>query len=224
MWRSVCAMVLISSLALAQSEDATALTGQPPQTTRADATKTKPPGYRQYTFYAQIRQGTTERAAIALALDQGFVTSPRSTVPGIIPIKLELQSADGITVKDFDYPKPRRQTFAFQPEPIPVALAEPIKFKVHADRKAGLGLHALSGKLTFQIITNRGVSAPQSIDVQFPVTVVAHNAKLQRGAWPYRETNRAALVTLIVLSPVLIAALIPIMAFCAIALRNPVCE
>jgi len=223
MWRSICAMVLVSSVALAQSEDATATAGQSPQNTRPDMTKAKSPSYRQYTFYTQIRQGTTERAAIALSL-QGFVTSPRSIVPRVIPLRLELQSADGITVKDVDYPKPRRQTFAFRPEPIPVTFAQPIKFKVHAPGDSRLGIHTLTGKLTFQIITNRGISAPQSIDVQFPVTVVAHGAQVHRADWPDHEMNRAALVTLIVLSPVLIAALIPIMAICTIVAGTPVCE
>jgi len=224
MWRTLCAIVLIPSFALAQFEDATATGSQQPATTPPAPAQTKPPSYRQYTYYAEIRQGTTEKAAIALAVDHGFVTSPRSAVPGIMPLNLELQSAEGITVKDFDYPKPRPQSFAFRPEPISVTYAQPIKFKVHAERTTPLGGHTLCGKLTFQIITNQGISAPQSIDVQVPITVVAHDAKVRRGAWPYHETSRAALITLIVLSPVLIAALIPVMAFCAIAFKNPVCE
>lgn len=96
---------------------------------------------------------------------------------------------------------------------------------MRADRTAPLGLHTLSGKLTFQVVTNKGVSEPQSIDVQVRLTVVAHNAKVHRAAWPYHEMSHAQLVTLIVLSPVLVALFIPAIALCAIMTGSPLgCE
>jgi hypothetical protein len=114
MWHSLCAVILMSSVTLAESERLASQSNTDLPTTKPVPAQTKPPGYRQYTYYTEIRQGTTERAAVTLAIG-AFVTSPRSAVPGIVSLKLELQGAEGITVKKVDYPKPRQQKFAFRP-------------------------------------------------------------------------------------------------------------
>jgi hypothetical protein len=215
MWRRIWAVVLIPAFAFGQTEYADTETSQQPQGNLSLSKKL--PAYRQYTSYEELRQGTTEKVAIALAAEPGLITSLRQPVPGILPLKLEIQNAEGIIVSDFHYPRTVKRRVAFRPDPIPVALDELITFKVHADRNLSLGVHVLTGKLSFQVISDAGVSAPQEIAVQLPLTVVARNAKVQRKRLPSEGLSRAGLVLIIVLSPVIIALLIPIGIACGIA-------
>ena len=217
MWRSVCAVVLLPVVALGQS----ASVAQPPQTVPTLSTRSaapaKLPPYRPYTFYAQLRQATTEKAVVELEGIPFFETSPRAEVPGIMPLKLELISTDGIEATAFKYPKTYKRKLAFQPQPIPVLMDRSVQFKLRAGKNVALGAHTLSGKLTFQIVSDKGVSAPQEIAVEMPVTVVAHDARVRKAAWPpYYQTNTGLVIALIVLSPILIPLVIPIMIVCGI--------
>jgi len=137
------------------------------------------------------------------------VTSPRSPVKGIIPLNLEFPKATGISAKDFIYPKTRKHSFAFRQEPLPAALPDlGIEFKIEADDNASLGPHTLSGKLTFQVITEKGVSARQEVLVVFPVTVVNHNSSVHKTSWARTQTSSNERALLIVFAPLMITAYI----------------
>jgi len=148
---------------------------------------------RQFIYYSALRQGTTEKGKVVLFLaPDTFVTSPRSPVKSIIPLNLELPKANGIEAKDFIYPKTRKHSFAFRQEPLQVALPDlGIEFKIKADENASLGPHTLSGKLTFQVITENGVSARQEVPMQFPVTVVNNGSNVYKTS-SARALSRAA--------------------------------
>jgi hypothetical protein len=155
MWRSIFAVILLPSLTAAQSET----TPSAPEDASSPARQTtaaSQPSYEPYLFHNQIRRGTQEDALIRLSV-QGLVTSPRSPVPGIVPLRLELRSADGLTVSSVRYPKTRRRKVKFQSEPVPVSGWPETSFKVRADKTAALGLHTLQGKLTFQVIDYKPV-------------------------------------------------------------------
>lgn len=217
MWRALCAVVLLPSFTAAQSEVAAtspAVQSQPSSAAAAGPTK---PAYRSYTYYNEIRRGTTEDIAVEIAVP-GLVTLSQSPVPGIVPLRLELQPAEGIAIDRIRYPKTSKRKLAFQPEPMRVASTwSPIQFKLRVDRSAALGTHTLAGKMIFQVINGvKGVGEVQEVEVQIPVTVVDHDTKVSRGEWPIHKLPVWAVVLLIVFSPVLIAVAIPLYLICAV--------
>jgi hypothetical protein len=217
MWRALCAVVLLPSLTAAQSEVGANAQAVRPQAGPSAAAKPAKVAYRAYTYYNEIRQGTAEEVAVQLAVPE-FVTLSQSPVRGIVPLRLELQRAEGFAIGEIRYPKTFKRKFAFQQEPMRIASTSrtPIQFKLRVDRNAALGLHTLTGKMTFQTISDaRGVGEVQEIDVQIPVTVVDHDAKVSRGKWPINKLPVVVVVLLIVFSPVLIALVIPLYLICA---------
>jgi len=222
MWRSIFAVLLLPSLTAAQSGNV------PSAQTDVSGPKAFPkasrprPIYDAYGFYDGIRRGTAENVAIRVA-PEGFLTTPRSPVPGIIPLKLDLDPIEGLTVSKLRYPKAYNLNAKFHPNPIPIARMDPIQFKVRASQKAPLGLHVLTGKLTFQPVHFDSTVGPaQQVDVMIPITVVEHDAKVQKQPWPMTHTPVALIVVMIVLLPVLIPLIVPIYLICA-AEGNPGC-
>ena len=165
---------------------------------------------RQFISYSGLRQGTTENGKVVLALaPDTFVTSPRSPVEGIIPLSLEFQERTGIRTKDFTDPKSSKHSFEFHREPLPVVFPDgEVEFKIQADDNAALGPQMLSGKLTFQLITNNGVSTRQEIPVQFPVTVVKHTSKVHKTTWARSQTSGTTRALLIMAAPLVIVYII----------------
>jgi hypothetical protein len=220
MWRSIFAVILLPSLTAAQTQTAPSV----PADATSPARQTTPasqPSYQPYMFHNQIRRGTQEDALIRLSV-QGLVTSPRSPVPGIVPLRLELQPADGLTVTSFRYPRTQRRKAKFQSEPVPVSWWPETSFKIRADRTAVLGLHTLQGKLTFQVIDYNlsSVGPVQQMDVQVPIMVVEHNAKVQKASWPEGRLSAGMIVLIIVLLPVEIPIGLLILAGCALSPRS----
>jgi len=216
MWRSIFAVILLPSLTAAQTQpvpDAPADTYHPP----SQAMPRPPlPAYLAFTFYDGIRRGTEEDAAVQLTLS-GVVTTPKSPVSGIVPLKLELQPAEGLTLSAFRYPKTYPQKFSFRAEPVPVAFRPVIHFKVRADRTAALAPHVITGKLTFQPIHFDSTLGPvQQLEVAFPITVVEHNAKVRKSTWPFQHMPVGVLIALILLAPLLIALVLPFYLICAV--------
>jgi hypothetical protein len=215
MWRALCAVVLLPSLTAAQSDAAMAQSVQPQPSLSVAANPTRPV-YRPYTYYNEIRQGTTEDLAVQLAVP-GFVTLPASQVPGIVPLRLELQPSEGFTVSKIRYPKLHQRKFAFQREPVQVtdAWQSPIQFKLRADPNTPLGPRTVAGNLTFQAISDAtGVGAVEEVAVQIPITVVPYDAKVTRANWPIHKMPVAVVVLLIVFLPVLVPLVLPIYLIC----------
>jgi hypothetical protein len=216
MWRALCAVVLLPSLMAAQSEVGAVAQGIPSQGGGLAETGPSKPLYSSYTYYNEVRQGTAEDVAVELAVP-GFVTLSRSPVPGIVPLRLELQPSAGFTIGKVRYPKTFKRKLPFQAEPVRVTTAtwDPIQFRLRVDRNVAPGTHTLVGKITFQAIDGvKGVGAIREVDVQIPIMVVRHDAKASRGTWPVRRMPVAVVVLLIVLSPVLIPLVLPIYLIC----------
>jgi hypothetical protein len=217
MWRALSAVVLLPTFTAAQSEVAATAEAVQSQPSSAVATGPTKPAYRSYSYYNEIRRGTTEEIAVQIA-SPGLVTLSQSPVPGIVPLQLELQTAEGFTIDKIRYPKTSKRKLALQPEPVRVASAwNPIQFKLHVDRSAALGTHTLVGKMTFQTINGvKGVGEAQEVDVQIPITVVEHDTKVSRSEWPIHRLPVWGVVLLIVFSPVLIELVIPLYLICAV--------
>jgi len=203
MWRSVLAVILTASLVLTQSaglaEDSTERMNS--------ISSTHPVKYQQFTYFYELRRGTTEMASISF-LELQYVTSPQSPIAGIAPLNLQLKDSDGIEVENFKYPETSTRKFAFQPQSIPVVTFydQSIHFNLQAAKTAALGPHTLTGKLTFQLITDAGINPPEQINFQFPVTVVEKGAKIQRTEWSRTQNTRRERIALIVFAPVLLVA------------------
>ena len=219
MWRHIAALVLLPALAAAQA--AQTQPSPPVETKQQSLGQLSPskPAYRPYTLYNAIRRGRDEDVAIQLS-PVGFVTSPRSPVSGIVPLNLELQPAEGLASSKLRYPKAHKRKFKFQRQPLPVAGPPVIRFKVHADQNAVLGMHVLTGKLTFQPIHfDTGLGPVQQVDVAIPISVVEHHAKVSKAGWPLPYTPAGVWIAVILLLPVFIV-LLPIYLICVWATPN----
>lgn len=226
MWRSILAVFLAPVLTAAQ----TAQTQPVPTVAEPCASGTyvhkSPtlPAYHHYTYHDRIRRGRDEEALIQFMV-AGDVTTTKSDARGIVPLSLELQPLDGLTVKKLQYPKVVEKKMKFQSEPIKVARSTDIRFKIRVDQNAALGPRVLKGKLTYQLIPRDG-SAPgavQTLDVEIPVTIVEHNAKVQRAAYPFQHMPAALIVALIVFSPLLVAAAVVSSPFWIVCLASRSC-
>ena len=206
MWRNVFASVLVALLLLNPTEGAS-LEEYPPGLRHEPPASAVAPTSRQFTYYTELRRGSTELAAITVSLPE-YVTSPRSPVSGVIPLKLELQSSDGVMAEDFNYPATAKRSFSFRQQRVPVIVFTDalINFRVSADKSAALGPHMMKGKVTFQVITDVGVSSVQEINIQFALTVVEHDVRVQRTEWSHSQVTATQRTLLIILSPVIVAA------------------
>ena len=210
MWRNVFASVLVALLLLNPTEGAS-LEEYPPGLRHEPPASAVAPISRQFTYYTELRRGSTELAAITVSLPE-YVTSPRSPVSGVIPLKLELQSSDRVMAEDFNYPATAKRSFSFRQQRVPVIVFTDalINFRVSADKSAALGPHMMKGKVTFQVITDVGVSSVQEINIQFALTVVEHDVRVQRTEWSHSQVTATQRTLLIILSPVIVAAWIAI--------------
>jgi hypothetical protein len=223
MWRSILAVILMPSLTAAQSEPVPSAPAGASNPHSGTAVRDSGPRYHSYTFYDGIRRGREEEVVIRVSVP-GFVTTPKSPVQGIVPLKLDLDPADGLTFSGLRYPKGQLRNLKFESQPVPIAWQPEIRFKIKADHSAALGPHVLKGKITFQALPYAG-STPgpvQQIEVQIPITVVEHDAKVQKKPWPIHHTPVALIVVMIILLPVLIPLIVPIYLICA-AEGNPGC-
>jgi hypothetical protein len=225
MWRSILAVFLAPVLTAAQTvQTEGAVTPEPCKPATHVAKQPVLPTYRAYAYYNRIRRGSEEKLGVQLMLGAD-VTTTKSAARGIVPLSLELQPADGLTVKDVRYPKVSAKKVKFQTEPLKVASPPNILFKLRADKNAALGPRVLKGKLTFQPIPHDG-SAPgtvQTVDVEIPITVVDHDEKVQRAAYPFPETPVALYVALIVFAPLLVAAVVVSSPFWITCLASQAC-
>lgn len=225
MWRSIFAVLLLPSLTAAQTGAVqSAPSDGPGPKSFPEASRPRPirprPIYEAYSFYDGIRRGTAENVAIQVS-SEGFLTTPRSPVPGIIPLKLDLDPIEGLTVSKLRYPKAYNLNTKFHANPISVAGVDPIQFKVRASQNAPLGLHVLTGKLTFQPVHFDATVGPaQQVDVMIPVTIVEHDAKVKRQPWPIAHMPVALIILIIVLLPVEIPLGLLIMAGCVVSPRS----
>ena len=220
MWRSIFALFLLPSLTAAQTGNVPSAQTDVPGPKAFPRASRPRPIYEAYAFYDGIRRGSAENLAISVS-PEGFLTTPRSPVSGIISLNLDLDPAEGLTISKLRYPKAYNLNAKFHANPIPVASMDPIQFKVRASQNAALGLHVLTGKLTFQPVHFDSTVGPaQQVDVMIPVTIVEHDAKVQKQPWPIAHMPVALIILIIVLLPVEIPLGLLIMAGCVVSPRS----
>lgn len=221
MWRSIFAVVLLPSLTAAQTQPTPPASPDRPHPSSRPAKFDPGPKYKAFTFYDSIRRGRDEEVVVRVAVP-GMVTTSKSPAQGIVPLGLELEPAEGLSVSALRYPKTTPKAVKFQSQLVAVAWGGDIRFKIKADRNAVLGARMLKGKITFQAIPYDG-SAPgpvQQMEVQIPISVVDHDAKVQKQPWPIAHAPVALIVMLILLAPLLIVLAVPIILICAASDRG----
>ncbi len=183
------------------------------------ATPTLPIDAKVYTNFDVLRQGTEMKVAILpLRRTKGYTTEPLpvfvrsapSLVSEAVSTSLELEPADGLSWDAVKSPSSMAEKFHFSNQPIqvftPAFKSHPIAFrmKVTAAEGAPVGPHLLRGKLTYRIVDDREISALRVLPVEIPIRVVAHNAKAQKLAWTFDQSQAKETTTLVLLSPILI--------------------
>src|SRR5579871_1778245 len=103
MWRSILAVILLPSLTAAQAE--IPITPQSIDSKVGVPCGTSHPKqmYHSYTRLNRIRRGMTEDVAIELAATE-YVAWPAHSALGVLPMNLEIEPAEGFTVKNFRFP------------------------------------------------------------------------------------------------------------------------
>jgi len=229
MWRNFLALILLPSLAAAQAssevhpaispQTVSAILYGPPRTTATSAAY-----YQSYTRFTAIRRGSEEDVGIMLTI-RGFVTAPSSTVPGVVPLKLEFEPLPGFTINEVHGPKVWKSDFKFQGEVVQVSAAPYVQFKVRADRSAPLGAQVLKGRFTFQKVPPDGsdVGPVERVDVQIPFTVVESNAKVRKADFPYGPMPGWETFLVVAAIPILIVMIIPLLILCTVTGTCPRC-
>ena len=226
MWRRIFAVILLPTITAVQTvaQDGAAQSNDKPATKAAAG---KRPAYESFTYYNQIRRGTTEDAVVVLEAT-GWASTPDHPVTDIVPVKLEFEPAPGLTVRSLRFPTPMKHQFDSSPKPVAVTNASylPIRFKIRADANAPLGPLSLKGRLTFQTIDYKAVVTPEKqIDVEIRLVVVEHGAKVNEAAqWPVSKTPVALIVVLLVFSPVLVPLGLIVMGVCGLSTGDVGCE
>lgn len=200
MWRNVCAVVLLASVVDAQM--AAQVESQPAKTPTSKSTA---PKAQACLYYSELRRGTKEKAVVNLVVLPGTegtrIVLTKADNGKFIPAKLELQGSDGISLTPVRYPKSRPQDFHLGTTLVPTfnPYVADLYFDLNAAKDAPLGPHILLGKLTLQTVSTKGLSAPQSLDIQIPVTIVEHNARVSKTGGPFLETPTWQVVLVVVL-------------------------
>ena len=207
MWRSFLAVILMHAFSAAQAQQMQPVVPQGSDTAPVKSSapaRPRPATYTPYTLYSSIRRGTQEDAAIRLDA-AGIVVMPRTVAAGIVPLRLDLEPSEGLTISKIRYDKGFNRKFSFQDEPISVHGFPLIHFNLRADDNATLGPRVLKGKITFQLIRNDSTLEPaQQLDVLMPITVVEHDAKVSKSEWPGLRHPVGMTILLIALLPLMI--------------------
>lgn len=175
-------------------------------------TKRPLPNATLQTRHVALRRGRTDKVHL-LTNVQGLVTLPSRSVPGIVPLRVELRSSDGLTFEPIVYPRPQNMKFGFSSDPIPVWRGPMLKTKVHVAATATLGLHTITGRLVYQTVDQLGVNELREVPVTANVTVVERNAHVAVDK-DWGEMSTGEIIVIVLLSPILVPlALICVVAF-----------
>src|SRR5262252_3787454 len=127
MWQALLALLLIPSLAAAQAppEAAPQFSQQTVNLILHGPSRVSPtpPLYQAYSRYDAIRRGAEEDIGIQLRI--GAFVATASDAPGVVPLKLEFEPLEGITVKEIRAPRGEKNGNAA----FPIAVSPYVHFK-----------------------------------------------------------------------------------------------
>ncbi len=147
-------LVLLNTLAFAQTAPTNVLTYTPAQT-------------------LTVKAGSTADATLSLKLDPAYhVNSNTPSDPYLIPLRLTWNPGTLETVEIL-FPTPRTEKFGFSQTPLSVFTGEfNITTRFKAPSAAALGTSGLTGKLRYQACNDRTCLTPKTIEVTIPIEIV----------------------------------------------------
>ena len=171
MWRSMTAVVLLPALVAAQNSSV------PPQFLQGDVPRP--------TYHADeqtIRQGASGHAYLLVSLGNDAIVSPRESSRGVVPLRIEFDSADGITATSISFPPHAMMRVALQNrEPLHASLDSPV------DSAAKAGSPAIARTppaIPSPDETARSMAENPVIAVLNPVLGIRFNVKVPKSTPP----------------------------------------
>lgn len=123
---------------------------------------------------AELSAGGAGEAQLKINITPPFhVNSNPPSEKNFIPLEVNFEKADGITVGKPVYPKGEMKTFAFSPDK-PLSVYEgaiEVSVPLKADKSVAKGEKTLKGKLGFQPCDDEVCFPPQKIDIALTVNV-----------------------------------------------------
>lgn len=126
------------------------------------------------------------------------------------PVSLQLRTEEGFTLRyrDGNEYKPLDNGAS-------IAATSATFLKVRAGKRVSLGLHTLTGTLTYRFA--QGTSSTQQIDVSIPLQVADHEARVVDTRWPFAsQTSWGDRIKTAVLLPLIIPAGLIFMVACGV--------
>jgi hypothetical protein len=174
-----------------------------------------------YERHGQMRRDRDEEFVVVLCRPYGKMkTCPLWSVGNaddVVPVALEMKDVDGLTVRYRE-----GKEYVSHPDGALVRTnlgLDVFRFKIRADKDFSLGATTLEGKLTFQRIQRDGkLSAPETIAVSIPVTVVKHDTEVAESYWAIEPARHSPLAPLgnVVLYVIAAPILLPFIIHCSI--------
>jgi DsbC/DsbD-like thiol-disulfide interchange protein len=120
-----------------------------------------------------LTKGESGTANVKIQIQNGYhVNANPPSFSYLIPTKLEVTPAGGISAGDITYPDPVTKTFSFADAPLKVYEGETtVKAVLKADASAPTGKHNLSAKMRVQACDDQVCYPPGTIDLTIPVTI-----------------------------------------------------
>ena len=214
MWRSVFAVILVPSLLWSQSPPTPSINNQ-----QRDVQAESPvPNYQALAQMQSIRRGTTEQASVMFTIPKELVVSPRDRGGKLVPLRLEFDKEEGITLGHFEYPPDFSTPFTLQNDPVRRVWADmAIHFRVKASPQAALGERILKGKLRYQIVRTNEALPPQTLELQLPLNVVDRDSTVSRNSEyteKFGDLRGDHHMLMWILSPILIPAVAVVVLVC----------
>jgi hypothetical protein len=161
--------------------------------------------------YDKLKQGAEEYGEVMLYSSQNvFLSSPYGKDARLIPTRLEIATTKGLLVSPVIYPKAHPERFPFDSKPIKV-LGQMyhhnlrFRFKVRSAPDLPIGDYVLKPKLSFQMVSDSGISESKELMVDVPITVVSSDAKVEsvdRSIAGIRGITPGEWVGIVLLAPV----------------------
>lgn len=217
MWRKIIAIFVMSGICLAQTPQT--IQGRLSAPTVAEqelaARHVKPTVVERYTT---LRRGRDQEVAIFLGSSPLVcpACAPVPTImPGVMETSLELEPLQGFSIQ---YSNDGRHFSArTRPALVFTRAGELFMVRMKAENGTALGQYTVKGKLLVRMRQCVGFSSPQPVEISIPVTVVDHNARVSKSAWPYAlypDHKVRRVVATVVMAPLLVPMFAIFPAYC----------
>jgi len=104
MWQSIVAVALLPALGVAQNQ-------APSASLQGDLRR---PSFQVLTEKQSLHRDATERVVLLISLGKDPIVSPRESSRALVPLKIEFEPSEGISVSSISFPLDERLPFTLQ--------------------------------------------------------------------------------------------------------------